>query len=102
MEKWERRYQEALRTGKCRFCGGQAIAGCGGSIPLLGEHYQFWCEECQKDLTEYSKVAKAKAEESLPEFSVTEAGQKRTDTWLAEKERELNEYMQAKIKRRRP
>lgn len=98
MEMWDRRYQEALRTGKCRFCGGQAVAGCGGSIPLLGEQYQFWCEECRKDLAEYSKTRKKGAG---PAFSVTKAGLEKTDAWLAEEERKLKEYMQAKIRERR-
>jgi hypothetical protein len=94
METWDRQYQEALKTGKCRFCGGPAVAGCGGSIPILGEQYQFWCEDCRKDLAEYSRTRR---DEPRPEFSVTESGLQRTQAWLAEEERKLQEYMQAKI-----
>jgi hypothetical protein len=101
MEESERQYQEAVRTGKCCFCGAQAVAGCGGSIPLLGEHYQFWCEECRKDLAEYAETARAEAEQTMPEFSVTEDGLHRTGTWLAEQNRKLTDYMHAKIRERK-
>ena len=101
MEESQRRYEEAVRTGKCRFCRGQAVAGCGGSIPLLREEYQFWCEECRKDLAEYAETARAEAEATRPGFSVTQDGLKRTNAWLAEQERKLNDYMHAKISQRR-
>ncbi len=101
MEESERQYQEAVRTGKCRFCGAQAVAGCGGSIPLLGERYQFWCEECRKDLAAYAETARAEAEQTMPELSVTGAGLHRIDTWLDEQDRKLTDYMQAKIRERK-
>jgi len=101
MEESERQYQEAVGTGKCRFCGAQAVAGCGGSIPLLGEQYQFWCEECRKDLAAYAETSRAEAEQTMPEISVTEDGLDRTNTWLAEQNRKLNDYMQSKIRERK-
>lgn len=100
MEAWDRRYKEVLKTAKCRFCGGQAVAGCGGSLPIVGEHYQFWCEECRKDLAEYSKTRKTLIEESAPEFSATEAGVERMSAWAGEQMRKLEEYMRAKIRER--
>ena len=101
IEEWQSQYDEAVRTGRCRFCGEQAVAGCGGSIPFLGERYQFWCEQCRKDLAEYAETASAEAEETLPEFSETEDGLKKTNTWLAVQEGKLNDFMQAKVRERR-
>ncbi len=98
VEVWDRQYQEALKMGKCRFCGGPAAAGCGGSIPILGNHYQFWCEECGKDLVEYSQ---SRRDELRPEFSATESGLQRTRAWLAEEEQKLQDYMQSKVHARR-
>ncbi len=98
MREWNRRYQEALKTGKCQYCGEPAVAGGGGLNPLSGENWQFWCETCRQDLAEY---AKAHETTSHPEPEMTEAGMDRYLAWAAEEQCKLHAYMREKVAARK-
>ena len=46
-------------NAKCDYCGGRPVGG----LRVLGDEAHFWCEECQRDLTEFY----AQSVDALPE-----------------------------------
>jgi hypothetical protein len=92
--------RDAIRNGKCRFCGRPAAGGSGGFIPFLGEQLFLWCEECRKDLAEFSRMPEnALSEDDYP-FD-DEAAQQRLEKESAERERRQEEFMKQKVLNRR-
>ena len=90
--------QEAIRSGKCKYCGEPAAGGCGGFMPMLGEQLDLWCEQCRQDLVEFA----SRPENAIPDFPFDdEAAQELVPQQLAEHERRQEEFMRWKISERR-
>jgi len=47
------RFQEAVQTGSCKYCGASAETSFGASTSFLGDHYNLVCMICFSDLTEF-------------------------------------------------
>jgi ribosomal protein L24E len=49
------RAHEALRTGRCEYCGAPAETGSGRFSLDDGEHFDLLCKMCEEDLTEFDR-----------------------------------------------
>lgn len=91
--------RDVIRKGKCRFCGQPAVGGSGGFMPVLGEQFFIWCEQCRQDLVEFAQ----RPENALPkDFPFDDAAaQERVSQQLADRERRQEEFMKQKVLERR-
>ena len=99
--------KDAIRKGKCRYCGEPSVGGCGGSVPFFGENLELsfkqnldlWCEACRQDLVVFASGP----ENVIPEFPFDdEAAQERLSQQMAERERRQEEYMMQRVLERKP
>ena len=67
----QRRFQEAVATGKCKYCGDPAVSGSfSGGLVTMEEQVDLWCESCRADFVEFM----SRPENVMPdEFPVGEA-----------------------------
>jgi hypothetical protein len=63
----QQKFNAELKTAACKYCGEPAVGGSGASMPFLdrlpdGASFgflnarEFWCEECQRDLTAFAQL----------------------------------------------
>jgi len=50
----QKRFQEVIRNGKCKYCGQPAAGGSfSGGFTTMQEQVNLWCELCQADYSEF-------------------------------------------------
>ena len=92
------RFTEALRKGRCKYCGAPAVCGCGGSIPFAEDSLDLWCEACRQDLVEFGNMP----ENAIPDFPFEDkAAQERVRQQHLERERRQEEFMRQRVSQRR-
>jgi hypothetical protein len=47
------RFDKAVQSGSCKYCGSPAETSFGASTSFLGDHYNLVCIICFNDLTEF-------------------------------------------------
>src|SRR5215467_12586778 len=57
-------FRDAVRKGRCKYCGDPAAGGFGGSSPFLGESLDLWCDACRRDLVDFD----SRPENRIPKF----------------------------------
>jgi hypothetical protein len=95
-----RDFLEKLKKGKCRFCGGPAVGGSGGAMPFADEQYEFFCEECRRDMVEYESLENKEPSTRMSAADLTEAGVRKRFARLTEREAKLIRYINDKISQR--
>jgi hypothetical protein len=89
---------DAIRNGKCKYCGEPAAGGCGSSIPFLGNQLELWCEQCRQDLVEFL----SRPENAIPDFPFyDEVARQRVPQQLAEHQQRQKEFMDQRVLERR-
>ncbi|MDR3411342.1 MAG: hypothetical protein P4L87_10445 [Formivibrio sp.] len=93
------RFQEAIRTGHCKYCGAPAELSWGGSFsPIFGDHFNLVCKTCFDDLTGFVR---------LPENDVLdvppgdEAAMRNKVSLLPNLMKRQDEYMRQRVSERK-
>ena len=47
------RFQEAVRGGRCKYCGAPAELGSGSYSSVTGDQFNLLCKECSEDYVEF-------------------------------------------------
>jgi hypothetical protein len=82
-----RRLQQAIRNGKCRYCGAPAVGG--------SSRKNLWCRQCAEDLAEFANRPENKLSgdwESDDDSAMAEMSRR-----LAERRHRQEEYMRERI-----
>jgi len=97
---FQKRMEELISTGACRYCGEPAKTGTFGFSSTFGEEVELWCEQCRQDLADFA----VRPENSLPEDFpfADEAAQERLSQQFAERQRRQAEFMKQRVLARRP
>jgi protein-arginine kinase activator protein McsA len=94
-------FQDAIRNGKCQYCGEPAASGSGGFTPGLTDDLQLWCKQCGKDLAEFHKIQ----ENALPkDFEYPfddESAQEQLWQQHLEREQRQKEFMKQRVAERK-
>jgi hypothetical protein len=88
---------QAIRNGRCQYCGEPSIGGAGGEMPFIGKRLLLWCERCKRDLADFFK----QPENQLPSFDPKDAvAMKEMEYHLKEIQRRQEEFMQQRVRER--
>jgi hypothetical protein len=90
--------EQAIRNGKCQYCGGPASSGSMKFDGVTENYTDFMCNSCTQDLTEFS----SRPENALPDRSDLKDKSKEKEVYqrLMERKRRQEEFMRQRIRER--
>jgi hypothetical protein len=92
--------RKPVKKGKCDYCGAPAVAVsiCHAIPGVMKEEVHRWCEQCQRDLSEFA----ARPENKLPDDPEVddEAAMDKALQQLAERKRRERKFMHQKVRDR--
>jgi len=95
-------HRTSLDQGKCDYCGAPtvAISICCAIPGVMDEEVHRWCEQCQRDLSEFA----ARPENKLPDDldMDNDAAMEQMSQQLTERKRRQHEFMRQRVKERTP
>jgi hypothetical protein len=97
---------DLIRTGKCNYCGEQAVSGSQSSGVVGPDEVRLLCEQCTKDLQEFA--AKPENQFDVPEIDPSLDNEKflaelsRTADRSKQIEARRQAFMRRKVAQRRP
>ena len=93
-----RHFEEAIRDGKCHYCGGPASSGSMDSDGVTEQYTHFTCDACMRDLTEFA----SRPENALPARSdfKDKLEEEQIYQQLMERKRRQEEFMRRRIRER--
>jgi hypothetical protein len=90
----------SVKRGKCDYCDAPAVAVsiCRAIPGVMKEEVQRWCEQCQRDLSEFA----ARPENKLPDDPDVDDVAAMDKAWqqLAERKRRERKFMHQKVRDR--
>jgi hypothetical protein len=94
-----RHIEQAVRNGKCQYCGGPASSGSMSWDGLKEEQADLCCESCMHDLTEFAE----RPENALPDHSDVKDKTKEEQVYrqIIERKRRQEEIKRQRIRERR-
>lgn len=93
-----RHFEQAIRNGKCQYCGGPASSGSMNFDGVTEKYTDFTCDACMQDLTEFDSLP----ENALPDRADVEDKTKMEQIYqqLLERKKRQEEFMQQRIRER--
>jgi hypothetical protein len=93
-----RHLEQAVRNGKCQYCGGPASSGSMNVDGVKEEYTNFMCGACAQDLTEFA----SRPENALPDRSDLKDKSKEEQIYqrLQERKRRQEEFIRQRIRER--
>ena len=93
-----RQFEQAVRKGKCQYCGGPASSGSMSCDGVKEEQIDLCCESCMQDLTEFDE----RPENALPDHSEVKDKTKEEQIYrqLIERKTRQEEFMRQRIRER--
>jgi hypothetical protein len=98
------RFNEAMRTRHCRYCGAPAENSSGGGSSVEGDHFKLQCKACHEDLADFAGKFENAIQDVPPDYKTAmrdEESMKQRIRQLTDRMQQQEEFMKKRVLERR-